>query len=412
MLISPGAIDACAEILSPNAFYRQSHGLIYQAILAVHEKDEPVDALTVVGNLDATGNLEAAGGPERVHLLAAIVPAAGNAAHYARIVRAMWLRREISAVGQGLMELGSSGAESVTDLLAEADKKMLSVSQLASGKNANRVFTGKQMVADYRRILDSPLDETEIGIQTPFHFLPPMMGGRLYILSGYSGHGKTAGALQFVGSACDGGARVGVETIEMSKEDLGHRLVASRAQVPYHNVRLGHIAKDQRPAVEKALEEIETWDFEVIDDSTADATQIRRDQRIGKYDLLIVDHLHNISIKDKRHERQELEETVRALTAIAKDFGIPVLLLAQLSRHDKRDPFPRPTLSDLKGTGAIEQLASHVWFIWRVPDQFHNPTNEAEFIIAKNRYGGLGSHNLHFRASQVRFTEALASFAS
>lgn len=405
-LLNGKAVDLVYDILAPEHFYRPSHGVIFKAILDVHDKAEPVDALTVVGRLDADGLLEQAGGAVRVHELAGIVPAASNAAHYAKRVRAMWLRREILRVGHELVALGNTGANSVTDLLAEADNKVMSIGQLARGKKAERVFTGKQLMSDYRKILNEPLDEGQIGVRPPFTFLSPLMGSRLYVLSGYSGHGKTASALQFVGSACEGGARVGVETIEMSREDLAHRLVAARASAPYHEVRLGKVSSFHRHNVEKALDEIEDWDFEVIDDSGVDAAQIRRDQRAGKYDLLIVDHLHNISIRDKRHERQELEETVRQLTAIAKEFNIPVLLLAQLSRHDKREPFPRPTLSDLKGTGAIEQLASHVWFIWRKPDEFHNPTTETEFIVAKNRYGGLGAYNLHFRASQVRFTES------
>jgi replicative DNA helicase len=405
-LISAGAVDACSEILTPEVFYRQSHGVIFQAILDVAEKGEPVDALTVVGRLDADGKLTEAGGAERVHELSAIVPSAGNAAHYAKIIRAMWLRREIANVGHELVALGDNGAESVTDLFGEIDKKFLRLqSQGTRGKD--RVFTAKQLVAEYRETLASPLDEDKEGVRPPFSFLSPLMGSRLYVIGGYTGHGKSVSGIQFLASACEGGARVGFHSIEMSRTDLTHRLIASFG-APYHDVRTGHVASSNRPTVDKALETIEGWDWEIIDDEEVDPAQIRRDQRSGKYDLLIIDHLHRIRIKDKRHGREELEENVRRITNIAKEFDIPVLLLAQLSREEKRNPFPRPTLASLKGSGAIEQEASHVWFAWRKSDEFHQPTSDAEWIISKNRFGPVGYKNLHFRASQVRFTETSA----
>lgn len=403
-LISPHAVDICSEILTAEAFYRPSHSVIFQAILDVAEKGEPVDALTVVGRLDADGRLQEAGGTERVHELSAIVPSASNAGHYAKIVRAMWLRREVARVGHELVELGGNGAESVSDLFAEADKKILRLQERAT-RSKERVFTAKQLVSEYRELLESPLDEDKVGIKSPFTFLAPLMGSRLYVLGGYTGDGKTAMALQFLASACEGGARVGFHSIEMSRTDLTHRLVSSFG-APYHDVRTGHVAQSNRSTVDRALETVEGWDFEVIDDEEVDPAQVRRDQRSGKYDLLIIDHLHRIRIKDRRHAREELEENVRQVTNIAKQFDIPVLLLAQLAREEKRNPYPRPTKASLKGSGAIEQEAAHVWFVYRLRDERHQPLNDAEFIIEKNRYGGLTAKNVHFRASQVRFTES------
>ena len=412
-LISPGAVDACAEILTPEAFYRQSHGMIFKAILDVSEKGAPVDALTVVGRLDADGKLgELPGQVEatRVHELAAIGFASPNAVHWAKIVRAMWLKRELIRAGNEIVSLGYDGTGPMEEIVAEADGQLLRLQSQVT-KNRDRVFTGQQLVAEYREVLANPLDEDKLGVRPPFLFLPPLMGSRLYVLGGYTADGKTAMGLQFLASACEAGARVGFHSIEMSRTDLMHRLVAARSQTPYHDIRTGRISSVNRPAVEKALEEIDGWDFDVIDDEQIVPSQVRRDQRAGKYDFLIEDHLHRMPIKDKRHERAELEDHVRRTTNIAKEFDIPVLLLAQLSREDKRNPFPRPTLASLKGTGAIEQEAATVWFVYRIRDKDHNPQNDAELITAKNRHGGLGFKNLYFRASQVRFAEGLPSFA-
>ncbi len=404
MMLSSNAIEACVDItFGAEAFYRESHGEIFKAILSLYAKGEPVDALTVIGELDKRGNLKKAGGAERVHELAAIVPAVSNAGHHAQIVRAMWIKRELIRAGNEITALGYDGQGSLSDILLEADQRMLKIQGHATQKG-DRVFTGKELVAEYRETLANPLNEDEIGARPPFSFLSPLMGSRLYVLGGYTGDGKTAMALQFLASACEGGARVGFHSIEMSRTDLTHRLVSSFG-APYHDVRTGHVSSIYRPVVDKALETIEGWDWEVIDDEEVDPSQVRRDQRAGKYDLLIIDHLHRIRIKDRRHAREELEENVRQITNIAKEFNIPVLLLAQLSREEKRNPFPRPTKASLKGSGSIEQEAAHVWFVYRLRDENQQPTSDGEFIIEKNRYGGLGFKNLFFRASQVRFTE-------
>jgi replicative DNA helicase len=398
-----GNFDPVVDVgLSAEMFYMPTHSRIFAAIVALFAKGEPIDALMVAGELDRVDSADDHT-ITRLYELAGLGIAEANPAHHARIVRAMWLRREISGVGHELVALGDNGAESVTDLFSEIDKKFLRLQSIETRKQ-DRVFTAKQLVAEYRVTLENPLNENETGVKPPFSFLSPLIGGRLYILGGYAGHGKSAGAIQFLASACEGGAKVGFHTIEMSRDDLTHRLVASFG-VPYHDVRTGHISQNNRGTVEQALQTIEGWDFEVIDDEEVDPAQIRRDQRAGKYDLLIIDHFHRIRIKDRRHAREELEENVRRITNISREFGIPVLLLAQLSREEKRNPFPRPTQASLKGSGAIEQEASAVWFIYRLPDDNHQPTDAAEFIIAKNRYGGLGFKNLHFRASQVRFTE-------
>lgn len=411
-LISPGAVDACAEILTPEAFYRQSHGMIFQAILDVAEKGEPVDALTVVGRLDADGKLgdrpdqiEAV----RVHELSAIVPAAGNAAHYAKIVRAMWLRREIAAVGHQLINLGGNGAESVSDLLAEADRKVLSISQLAQGKNST-VFTGKDLATEYRYRMEHP-EEFESKIVPPFSFLEDqIIDGQLHVLAGYQGTGKTALLWQFAASALDSGSKVGIWTLEMTPAALTDRWITSQG-VASTDVRKGKIALEDRGKVEAALEKLETWDLEVIRDQVVTPESVRRQQRIGKYDLILIDHLHRLPVKNPAHKRIELEEAVRKITNVALEFNVPIILLAQLTRGTQSDPFPRPTRVQLRETGMIENEAALIWFIWRKWDGT-GFENEAEWITDKNRFGAPSWKRLSFRASQVRFTEAsLASFA-
>lgn len=401
-LMSAGAVDVCSEILVPEAFYRPSHGIIFRAILDVADKGEPVDALTVVGRLDADGRLAEAGGMERIHELGALVPAASNAAHYAKIVRAMWLRREIARVGHELVALGDNGAESVTDLLSEADQKFLRL-QSALKDNRDVVFTGKDLAERFRYKLDHP-QEFESKIKPPFSFLKDqIIDGQLHILAGYQGTGKTALVWQFAGAAAEESAKVGIWTLEMTPDQLADRLITSHG-VPSADVRKGSIERYDLAKAETALERLSRWNVEIINDPRVSPESIRRQQRLSNYDLILIDHLHRFPIKNPAHIRVELSEAVRKITNVAIESNVPIILLSQLTRGTQHDPFPRPTRVQLKETGAIENDAALIWFIWRKwnGQKFEN---EAEWITDKNRYGESDWWRLDFRAAQVRFTE-------
>ncbi len=400
MMLSQKAIEACLDILEGREFYRQSHGEIYRAIVELYNRAESVDAITVVNELTRSERLTDAGGQERVHELSSLVPATSNVKHWAEIVRETWLARGLIRAGNDIAKSGYERAGSVDELIREADERVIELQGFLERKS-DTVFTGKDLVATFQAKLDNPPDEDE-GVQAPFPFLKPLKGSRLYVLAGYQGDGKTALSLQFLKAGCEGGARVGFHSIEMSRNDLADRLVAQFG-VPSDMTQTGHILPEYQPRVDKALETIASWDFEVIDDEDVTPAQIRRSQRRGKYDLLIVDHLHRIPIKDVRHEREEISSAVRQITNISREFEIPVLLLAQLSRGQKIDPFPRPTRRDLFGASAIENEAAHIWFVWRKRNKQHEPGTDAEFIIDKNRFGQPGWQPMWFHARQVQF---------
>ena len=402
MMISPAAVEACSDLLGGREFYRSSHGAIFQAIVSVYARGESVDAITVTDELRKRGDLNDVGGPERVRELAMIVPAASNARHWAKVVRENWLARGLIRTGQEICRLGFDRPGPIEDLIKEADGRMSELQSLLERKS-DSVFTAEQLVAEFREKLANPIDEDMVGVSPPFQFLSPLMPSRLYVLGGYQGDGKTALALQFLRSACEGGARVGFASIEMSRRDLTERLISTFG-IPYTEVRTGRVLDQYRPALEDALSAVGSWNFEVIDDEAVDPVSLRANQRRGRYDMLIVDHLHRIRVRDKKYERQELEDGVRRITNIAREFEIPVLLLSQLSRAgDIRNPFPRPTMASLRGSAMIEAEAAVIWFVWRKRDKNHNPGSEAELIVAKNRFGPIGFQNLWFHGSQVRF---------
>lgn len=397
----PQTVDTVADIITPASFYRQSNGLIYEAILSTAEAGKAVDSITVSACLDASGHLkDLEGGTERIHELALIGSASPNAVHWAKIVRAMEIKRDLVQAGQAIMDLGYEGTGQLEDIVAEADKKMLQVSRKLEHKR-DFVYTSKQLVEEFRERMSRP-EELAGGIPTPFpEALRPLKGGRLYVLGGYQADGKSVIANQFVRSCCEAGHRAGFASIEMSRADLTDRLVSTFG-IPHRRIMEGDLGH-YKESVEDALGQIGNWDFEVIDDESLDPEAIRRRQRSGKYELLIVDHLHTIPIRDKRHEREELSEYVRRFRNIAREFDVPVLLLSQLSRGQKHDPYPKPTMADVRGTSAIESEAAMVLFVYR-ERRGGERTDQASLIVAKNRFGAEGVFDLLFSPRYVRFT--------
>jgi replicative DNA helicase len=393
MMISPTAIETVQDLLDGSEFYRASHTNIYKAILELHEKGIAVDAVTVAARVEE----------ERVQEIATFYPTINNVKHHAGLVRKKWLARGLIEVGQEAQRLGEAGG-SVKKAVAVVEDRFFHLQQSLEGKKDN-VFTSKELVDEYREKLLHPLEEGD-EVSSPFQALPGLVGGRLYVLAGYRKFGKTILSLQFLRAACEGGARVGFGSAEMTHEDLTERLLTSFG-IPYSQVRSGHVFDTD--FMDKALEEVASWDFEVIDNSESTADDMRRAQRRGKYDFLIFDHLHEIPVLDPKHKRIEVMESVRKFRTIAKDFKIPVLLLAQLSRGPKHDPFPRPTTDGLMETSFIEQAASQVFMVYRKLNEHKEPTNDAELIVSASRFSPEFSIPLDFRPSQVRFVQGTSN---
>ena len=401
MLLNERAIDPVLDSgLKDSDYYRESHGVIHRAILALYARSSPVDAITVSDELERTGLLSRAGGIERIHELAALVPAYSNAGHYAKIVREAAVKRDVIALAQDLVIKAHDGVSS-EDLLASADSRILDLQSRKNDKGS--VYTGKQLAERYRYRMAHP-EESVSSVKAPFPFLEDeIIDGQLHILAGYQGVGKTSLLWQFAEAAAEGGAKVGIWTLEMTPEALSHRLITSHG-VPSKEVRKAEVEPWNQSKVEVALEKLERWDLDIINDSQVSPESIRRLQRKNKYDLILIDHLHRMPIKHLAHARLELVEAVKKITNIAVEFEVPIILLAQLTRGPQHDPFPRPNQSQLKETSQIETDAAAIWFVWRKFDGFQFK-HEAEFIISKNRNGESSWRRLDFLGAQVRFIE-------
>lgn len=397
MLLSSTAIDVARELISEADFYRASNGIIFTAALRLHDSGEPVDPITMRDELERVG----LNNPERVHELAALMAVSGNVKRYATIVREHALFRGITALGADIAELGYARETSSLEALAKTED-LVAILTKRGGVRADKRIRLFDALEDFQERMQNPPAVLD-GVPTPFSFLAPLRASRLYVLGAYQADGKTVTAAQFVRSAAEARKRVGFVSIEMGWRDLTDRFISSMG-VPYHRVQSGDLGQWQ-PAVDAAVRTMAGWDVDIIDDSDVNVASLRAYQRSYDYELLIIDHFHRLDWSDRR----DLERSLRAITNIARDFEIPVLMLAQLSRSKReglKSAFPRPNMASIRESGMIEAEAAAVWFVWRHRDDNDLPMDQTEFIIAKNRFGETGVRDLHFNRSQVHFTES------
>jgi replicative DNA helicase len=384
MLMSKSAIGA-VMFLDPDDFYHEQNGLIYKTMLSMSLRGEEVDPITVTAKLP---NMKA-----RLHELSALVPSWTNAAHYAKIVSAhAEQRRYLRSLAEATQAAQGGDIKLAGEILSELDSKPSDGLQIVSMANA---------LVDLEDEIRNPPEL--IGIGTPFSFLRALVGGRVYILAGYQGEGKTAAMGQFVQYAAQAKEHVACFTLEMTWRDLRDRFVSSFG-VPYKDLQERRFSSDfAKAAYEQAMMDAAKWQVDLIDKGDLTVADIARVQKIQGYKFIVIDHLHRFDWR----ERRDIERIVRGIVNIAKEYNVPILLLAQLKRPFGTDRLPRPTMSMLRESGMIEAEAAMVSFVYRPRNEMGLRGMEAEFIIAKNRYGEEGLHKLMFLGDQQRFVEPL-----
>jgi replicative DNA helicase len=410
MMLSPGAIGAVSEVLDGGDFYRESHAKIFRAALALYAKGEPVDAITLVDELEERGELEGVGGKARIHELAALVPAASNAGHYARIIRDTATLRELIRAGSEIQRLGQEREGELDDILATAEQLLFEA--VASRAGSDAVPIKEALLEAFGRI--NALYETggEIsGVETGFKDLDKITAGfqpgNLVILAARPSVGKSAFALGMMTHVAAKGTGCAFFALEMSRGEIAQRLMCSESKVDSHKVRTGTLAQEDWPRLAAACASLEKLPL-YIDDTPALTllelrsklqTLVRRDPSVG---CVVVDYLQLMSAGSHVESRlQEVSALSRGLKAIARDFNLPVIALSQLSRAVEQRHDKRPMLSDLRESGTIEQDADLVMFLYRSPEG-----EEAGYVdldVAKHRNGPTDSLKLTFLKRYAKF---------
>ena len=419
MMIAPGAIAAVSELLDAGDFYRESHAKIYRAALQLYGKNEPVDAITLTNELEQRGELEAVGGRVRLHELARLVPATANARHYAEIVRENATLRGLILAGGEIAQLGWDREGEPAELVGRAEQLVFELGQRSN--QGELVLFKDSLVEAFDRISHLYESGAEVtGLASGFKELDKMTAGfqpaNLVILAARPSMGKSGFALEIATHvALTLKKPCAFFSLEMSKQEVAQRLICSRGKVDSNAVRTGKLTREDWSRLTKACADLEGIPLHLDDTPALSLLELRaRAQTLKRREpdlgLVVVDYLQLMTTGTREESRlQEVSKISRDLKALAKDLDVPVVALSQLNRSPEQRHDKRPMLADLRESGAIEQDADLVMFLYREEYYERDETDpdkqgKAEVIIAKHRNGATGSFEVNFIGRYVKFT--------
>ena len=415
MLTDRDAVISAIEVLKEDAFYREDNKAIFKAIVNLYSKSEPIDIITVKSELVENGNLERIGGLEYLAELPERVPTTANVEKYIKIVdeKAM-LRRLINSANE-LVALGYNETENVDTIMDMAEKNIF---DLAQKKNTKGYTPIKDVLVESFAELEKLYNQKGklSGISTGFIDLDYKTAGLhnsdLIIIAARPAMGKTAFALNIAtNAAIMSNLPVAIFNLEMSKEQVGNRILCSEAMVDSNKVRTGQLDDDDWMKLASTLGRLSEAPIYIDDTPGISIMEVRAKCRKLKLEknigLVVIDYLQLVQGSGKKNSsrEQEISEISRSLKILAKELDIPVIALSQLSRGAEKRDDKRPMLSDLRESGAIEQDADIVMFLYR--DDYYNEDSEkkniAEVILAKHRGGSTGTVDLAWMGSYTKF---------
>jgi replicative DNA helicase len=417
LMLDDKAVIKIVDSLKPEDFYRGSHRTIYDAMLRLFEKSEPIDVLSVSSYLRENKLIDEAGGVSYLTELVNAVPSASNISHYADIVRKKSVLRNLIDASQQISQLGYKENEDVSALLEDAEKRIFGISQRSLKQTFLPVKSALQDAWERIDRLHKNLGEVR-GLKCGFPELDNILSGLqnsdLVILAARPSVGKTSLALDIARQAAvSDGVPVGIFSLEMSMEQLTERFIAAEARVDLHKLRTGKLSVDgdDFTRIRDALHRLSQAPIYIDDEGSNTILQMRamarRLQSEHGLGLIVVDYLQMIQpARQIDNMVQHITEVSRSLKAMARELNVPVLALAQLSRAvESRQP-PIPRLADLRDSGSIEQDADVVMFIYREDRYKQNSDreNQADVLISKHRNGPTGQVTLYFNQNMASFS--------
>lgn len=412
LILESSAMDRIENILRPEHFYNDSNVKIYTAFQEMHAKQIKIDMFTLSNELKKVGVSDEVGGPFALSQLVSKVSSSAHLEHHAIIIFEHYLRREVIRINNEGANKGFDMTMDVEDIITDINKDIEKLNDIAAGNTEDNTLKTvvhgcmnsltDRMNSDTKTISDgistglSTLDERIIGLK----------GGKLIILAGRPGMGKTALMIAFAKAAAKEGKNPLIFSLEMGKEELGDRIIIGESDVNSQDYERGELEERELISVEKSLNSIEQMPIIIDDKPSISVRQIRsRARRLhkkGKCHAIFIDYLQLINMQSRNNDNreQQVAQTTRELKVLAKELNVPIILLAQLSRKVEERPNKRPQMSDLRESGAIEQDADIILFAYRPEEYGFNDTKgqpikgEGLIIIGKNRSG---------RKSDVKF---------
>ena len=415
MLTDKDAVISAIEVLKEEDFYRTDNKSIYEAIINLYNRAEPIDIITVKAELESLGKFEQVGGLEYLASLPDKVPTTANAIKYIKIVEEKSTLRNLIKTANEIIELGYDPTEDVSDIMEGAEKKIFNIMQNNDKKSYAVIkdvlvdsFTQLEELYNRKQhITGVPSGFTELDYKTAgFH------GSDLVLIAARPAMGKSAFALNIAtNAAVRAKVPVVIFSLEMSKEQMVNRILCSEAMVDSNKVRTGKLEEDDWTKLAGSIGPLSDAEIYIDDTPGISVTEIRAKCRKLKLEknigMVVIDYLQLVQGSNRRNgsREQEISEISRSLKILAKELNVPVIALSQLSRAVEQRPDHRPMLSDLRESGAIEQDADIVMFLYR--DDYYNKDSEkkdiAEVIIAKHRGGSLGTIELLWLGSYTKF---------
>jgi replicative DNA helicase len=414
ILVDNQAFNSAAEILNREDFYREAHRRIFDAMAALAERSQPIDLVTLKDELHRQSALEAVGGASYLAGLVDGVPRITSVEHWSRIIKEKAVVRNLIHAGNRIVHACYEGEDEAATLLDRAEKSIFDIAE-------RRIRAGfvsmREIVKESFRTIDQLSQSKEVvtGLATGFvdidEITSGLQKGDLVIVAGRPAMGKTSFCLNVAQHvALRVGETVGLFSLEMSKEQLALRLLCADARIDAHKLRTGKLNEKDWARLAKAYTDLSQSKLFIDDSATISPLEMRAKCRRLKAEfglgLVIVDYLQLVTAAGRVENRQqELSAISRSMKGLAKELSCPVIALSQLSRAPEARTDRRPQLSDLRESGAIEQDADIVMFIYR--EEEYKPSDEnrgvAEIIIGKQRNGPTGSRKLAFIKEFTRF---------
>jgi len=416
MLIDEKVVPEVLELINEESFYKQEHKTIFEAIIELFDKRKKIDILTVSDCLRKNKFLDKVGGASYLTTLADFVPSSANASHYARIVKEKNILRSLISSATHIMSLVYKEEDEVSNILDRAEKLIFEISD-------RRIEGGyvhiKDIIKDGIELIESLYHKKShvTGIPTGFRDFDlktaGLQKGDLIVAAGRPSMGKSAFITSIAGhAAIEENIPVAIFSLEMSKEQLMQRFLCAQAKVEVNRVRTGFLAPSEWPILTSAAGKLSEAPIYIDDTPAINIFELRAKARRLKAhhdtQLILVDYMQLIrGMRRGDSRQQEISDISQALKALAKELGVPVIAVSQLSRAVESREGHRPKLSDLRESGAIEQDADLVVLLFR--EEYYNPTEEnkgiADVIIAKQRNGPVGNIKLTFLKEYMRFVD-------
>lgn len=413
-MLNPEAIYEASVLVRPSDFFRERNGWIFEAMLALNERREPIDMVLLTEELERRGRLAELGGGYLTGLLVA-VPSALYANHYAKVVAETALRRRLIAAAGEIARVAYNEAQPADRLLDESQELLFAVDSDAGGDALEQAEGLTQDAINQISLLQA--GDLPMGIPTGFVALDRLLGGfakgDLIILAARPSMGKTALSLALAYNAAHlVRARVAVFSLEMSKRQVTQRWLSMLSRIDSTCLRTGRVGDEEWPTLLEAANDLSRQPLYVDDTPALTVTDVRtRARRVWAregLDLIVVDYLQLMRSTERgENNHLEVSSMTKGLKALARELNIPIIVLSQLNRGVEQRSDKRPMLSDLRASGAIEEDADVVMFLYR--DDYYHPETEAqniaEVIIAKHRNGATGTACLFFRKELATFRD-------